>query len=245
MGTRFHTRHHMSPHSGRGAGLRGGRTSPAAGFLRFDDRRQAGRVLADWLVSSTPADALVVGVAGGGAIVAEEVAQALELPLDVIAVEPVPLPGAPGVDCAAVAADGTMEVDADVLAERAPSSDAMYVAVRHARDRVARRAAACMLPERPGDLQDRTVLVVDEALGSGVVAATAAASARRRGAARVIVAVPIGDRAAVQCTRRVADEVIAVLMPQHAGPRARWYGELPPVSDAEVAEILAFRLPLD
>ena len=77
MATRFHTRHRMSPHRGREAGLRGGRTSPAAGFLRFDDRRQAGRVLAEWLGSSTTADALVVGVAGGGAIVAEEVAQVL------------------------------------------------------------------------------------------------------------------------------------------------------------------------
>jgi predicted phosphoribosyltransferase len=97
----------------------------------------------------------------------------------------------------------------------------------------------CRAGAAPLDLEGRTVLVVDEALGSGIATAAAAASAGRRGADRVIVAAPVGDRPAMDCAGRLADDVIAVLMPAEAGPRARWYCDLPPVSDAEVAEILA------
>jgi putative phosphoribosyl transferase len=235
----------MASHSGWHAGLQGDRSTGARGFLRFDDRRLAGRVLAEWLMPSTPADAIVVGIAGGGAIVAEEVAQTLGLPLDVIAVEPVVLPGLPGVEAAGLAADGTMESDVELLHGRRPSPAVMEAAIQRARDRVARRAATCRDGVAPVDVEGRTVIVVDEALGSGIVTATAAASARRRGADRVIVAAPVGDRPAMECAGRVADDVVAVLMPAKAGPCSRWYCDLPPVSYAEVAEILALRYALD
>jgi predicted phosphoribosyltransferase len=235
----------MASHSGWAAGSRLDRSTGGRGFLRFDDRRFAGRVLAEWLMSSTPPDAIVVGVAGGGTIVAEEVAQMLALPLDVIVVEPVALPGLAGLEAAALAADGTMELDVQLLPGRPPSPAAMEGAVQRAHDSVARRTGTCRAGAEPVDLEGRTVVVVDEALGSGIVTATAAASARRRGADRVIVAAPVGDRPAMECTGRVADDVIAVLMPAKAGPRTRWYCDLPVVSDAEVAEILALRFALD
>ena len=192
-------------------------------------------MLAKWLMASTPSDAIVVGVTGGGTIVAEQVAQTLGLLLDVILVEPVALLGLPGVEAAAVAADGTMELDVKLLQGRTPSP----AAIQRVHDRVARRAETCRAGAAPLDLEGRTVLVVDEALGSGIATAAAAASAGRRGADRVIVAAPVGDRPAMDCAGRLADDVIAVLMPAEAGPRARWYCDLPPVSDAEVAEILA------
>jgi predicted phosphoribosyltransferase len=245
MASRFHRRHRTASHSGWDAGFRGERSAGALGFLRFDDRRLAGRVLAEWLMSSTPPDAVVVGVAGGGTIVAEEVAQTLGLPLDVIVIEPVALPGLPGVEAAALAADGTMESDVELLNGRRTSPAVMEAAIQRAHDRVARRAGTCRAGAAPVDLEGRTVVVVDDALGSGIVTATAAASARRRGADRIIVAAPVGDRHAVECAGRVADEVIVVLMPAEAGPRTRWYCELPPVPDADVAEILAFRYALD
>jgi hypothetical protein len=132
----------------------------------------------------------------------------------------------------------TMKLDHERATQLGVSPDALAKPIQHQRAAVSQRAASVHGGEAELDLAGRTVFLVDEALDSGIVAATAAESLRQRGCDRIIVAVPVADRA---CVRRVcleADDVIAVLTPGSAGPRSDWYRQFPAVSDADIAETL-------
>src|ERR1700722_5344691 len=87
----------------------------------FQDRREAGRVLARAIQASAVSldceDGIVLGLPRGGVPVAYEVARALELPLDIVVVRKLGVPGFGELAMGAVASDGTVTVNQAVLAE--------------------------------------------------------------------------------------------------------------------------------
>ncbi len=62
--------------------------------MAFLDRRDAGRQLALLLEHYRDQEPVVLGLPRGGVLVADEVAQALDAPLDVLIVRKLGLPGA-------------------------------------------------------------------------------------------------------------------------------------------------------
>jgi putative phosphoribosyl transferase len=64
-------------------------------------------------------------------------------------------------------------------------------------------------------------------------------SLRKRGAARVILAVPVAAPTSVQGLRAEADEVVCVEIPADLWAVGVWYEDFSPTSDAEVATLLA------
>ena len=62
---------------------------------------------------------------------------------------------------------------------------------------------------------------------------------RRRSAARVVVAVPVGPPDAVDALREVADDVACVETTRRFFGLSEWYQDFAQVSDEEVARLLA------
>jgi hypothetical protein len=85
------------------------------------------------------------------------------------------------------------------------------------------------------DLVGRTVLLVDDGIGAGDVAIAAARTARHRGAARIVLAVPVAGAAALVRLRAQLDDIVCL----EVAPAARWYQNAAPVGDEEVAQALA------
>jgi predicted phosphoribosyltransferase len=83
------------------------------------------------------------------------------------------------------------------------------------------------------------VLLVDDGLATGASARAAVAAARRLGARRVVVAVPVGSPLAVGQLQEIADEVVCPVQPRDFDAVSRWYDEFEQVSDAEVVTLLA------
>ena len=84
-----------------------------------------------------------------------------------------------------------------------------------------------------------SAIVVDDGLATGLTALAAVRALRARRAARVVVAVPVGARESVAMVRREADEVIAHTIPPQFGAVGLLVPRLRPVTDEEVAELLA------
>jgi pimeloyl-ACP methyl ester carboxylesterase len=91
---------------------------------------------------------------------------------------------------------------------------------------------------RPLELRDRTVIVVDDGLATGLTVLAAIRAVRRRGAGRVIVAVPVGARESVARVGEEADEVVCHTIPRDLRAVGRWYRDFHPVEDAEVLAAL-------
>lgn len=202
----------------------------------YRDREEAGRRLATALVETGLGDdAIVVGLARGGVPVAAEVARALALPLDALAVRKIGHPWQPeyALGAAAPGGDGVFVRSNDGLDEYALG--AAIARAKTSADELGR----VLHERRPAlDLQGRTALLVDDGLATGSTMVAAVRWARSREAARVVVAAPVGAREAVRFLRREADEVICVYEPEDFGAVGFWYEDFPQVDDAEVLGLL-------
>ena len=186
-----------APHSGT--------ISPMKREALFADRRDAGRALARALADEPLDDAVVVGLARGGVVVAAEVADALELPLDVLAVRKVGHPWQPEYALGAVAPGGGVYVrDPGGLSEAELAAQIERAEARAAEASTAHSHAG----REPVSLAGSTCVLVDDGLATGATMIAAVRWARSRGAARVVAAVPVAARQSAALLRGEADAVV-------------------------------------
>ena len=85
----------------------------------------------------------------------------------------------------------------------------------------------------------RTAVVVDDGLATGATAEAACRVVRDQGAARIVLAVPVGASHSVARLRRVADDVVCPHTHRVLGSVGAWYRDFSQTSDEEVRELLA------
>lgn len=216
--------------------------SPAHGSIRrppFRDRRQAGRMLADELAAMTLFDPLVIALPRGGVPVACEIADRLHAPLEVFGVRKLAHPDRPEIGFGAIAEDGTRLVDpesARVLGLR--NGDLDRITAREQGE--LRRRLDLYRDGRPApDVRDRTVVIVDDGVATGLTDAAAIRAIRHRGARRIILAVPVGSASAMELLHGWADTVVTLRIPAHFRGVGDSYRDFGQVSDEEVLDALA------
>lgn len=201
----------------------------------FADREDAGRQLARELIESgIPRDAVILGIPRGGVAVAAVVARELGLPLDVVAAAKVGAPGNSEYAIGAVAADGEVypnPVSGFSAEEVRLSSGPALAKVRHSLD-----AFRAGLP--PLSLVDRTVVIVDDGLATGLTALAAVEYVKRGGAARVVLAVPVAAAGSVSLLEKHADEVVVVEVPAGFSAVGQFYRHFGQTEDDEVSVLL-------
>jgi putative phosphoribosyl transferase len=202
----------------------------------YRDRAAAGERLADLLAPyGGRDDVTVLGLVRGGVPVAAVVAARLGAPLDVLVVRKLGVPGAPELAFGALGSGVT--VFNEEIAALLPYAD--IEAVRRREEVELHRREELYRGGRPPlDLAGRTAVIVDDGLATGATARASVPVARALGAARVVVAVPVGAPDAVAELLRVADEVVCPLAPPGFGAVSRYYDRFPQTTDAEVLELL-------
>jgi predicted phosphoribosyltransferase len=207
--------------------------------MRFLDRRDAGRRLAAELIALADELPVIVALPRGGVPVAAEVARALAAPLDILAVRKLGAPGNPELGIGAVAEDATGVLDvrsAGRLGMTRPMLDAtLSQESQELRRRVERyRDGRAAIP-----VSGRTVIVVDDGMATGLTDLAAVKALRKRGAARIVVAVPVASRESVAMLGKEADRVVSVMIPRRLFGVGVWYEDFTAVSDEQVIALLA------
>ena len=203
----------------------------------FRDRRHAGQVLATRLEHWRHRPGLLVlALPRGGVPVADEVARALDAPLDVLVVRKLGAPWHPEFAIGALASGGVCILQPEADAMSNADIDAM---VRRERVELAARERLYR-GDRPGPtLAGRDVVLVDDGLATGASMLAAAQAARAQQAAALCVAVPVGAGSSCAALAEVADEVVCAEMPEPFRAVSLWYERFPQTSDEEVRSILA------
>jgi putative phosphoribosyl transferase len=208
---------------------------------RFRDRAEAGRQLAAALEHLRGADPVVVGLPRGGVVVAAEVARALGAPLDVIVVRKVGVPSQPELGMGAVGEGNVRVRNADVVAlARVTAAEVERVEARE-RAEVERRARLFRGARPPIPLAGRAVIVVDDGIATGGTARAALEVARALDAGRVVLAVPVAPPDTLAELGAVADEVVALRVPETMMAIGLWYDDFTQTGDDEVQSLLAER----
>ncbi len=205
----------------------------------FEDRRQAGRLLADALCDLRKRPHVtVVGIARGGVEVAAELAEALDLPLDVVCVRKVPMPRYPELAMGAVAPQGERYTNRRI---------ASLLSVREIEDAYdAAMAEARAMDERlrggvPLNVAGRTALVVDDGAATGATVRAALAAMRNAGARQSVVALPVLPRPTAERLERDCDRLAMLMAPQRFQGVGQFYGSFEPVSEGRMRALLAAR----
>lgn len=206
--------------------------------MQYLDRREAGRELAAELMPFASEQPVIVALPRGGVPVAVEVARALGAPIELLAVRKIGAPGNPELAVGAVAEDGSGVLDprsAGMLGMTQELLDArLEEESRELRRRVARyREDQPLIP-----LGGRTAIVVDDGMATGMTELVAVRALRKRGAERIIVAVPVASNEAVAMLEEAADHVISLTVPRRLYGVGMWYEDFAPVSDEEVLALL-------
>lgn len=206
---------------------------------RFLDRRDAGRRLARLLERFREEHPVVVGIPRGGAPVAAEVARALDAPLDVALVRKLGAPQNPEYAIGALAEGGVQVLSRETVRMLGIPEAQLRHAIARVHDELDERLRRYRRGRSPVDLHGRTAILVDDGLATGRSAMAAIESLRRRGARRVILAVPVAAPDSANALRAHADEVVCVQTPADLWAVGYWYEDFAATGDEEVAELLA------
>jgi putative phosphoribosyl transferase len=209
------------------------------GGMPYRDRREAGQRLAERLSGLRSSRPLVLGLPRGGVPVAFEVARELDAPLDILVVRKLGVPFQPELGMGAVGEDGVRVLNPEVLREAGVTDAQLAEVESRERAEVEHRATHLRRGRLAIPLTDRTVVIVDDGLATGGTARAAIRVARARGAARVVLAVPVAPPDTVAALSREADDVVSVETPEPFFAIGGWYVDFTPTSDQEVVELLA------
>ena len=161
----------------------------------FDDRADAGDVLADMLIGQLGDDPLILGVAAGGVAVGARIAQRLGLGLNVAVVNKITPPWHSEWGFGAVAYDGSVVIDESSLAQAGIDRVELGQCTERARAKVNRRLELFGRYGPPENLTGRTVVVVDDGLATGITMRGALQAVDRSGVGEIVMAIPTGHSA--------------------------------------------------
>jgi predicted phosphoribosyltransferase len=171
----------------------------------FRDRAHAGAILAGMLAGFRDSAALVLAIPAGGVPVAAELARRLGLPIDVAVVSKLTLPWNTEAGYGALAFDGTLRLNDDLVAHAGLTASEIDAGRARAAEKVARRVRA-LRGDRPFPaLRERIVILVDDGLASGLTLCVAIEALRHQGAAHIVVAVPTAHAESLQPIAAMVD----------------------------------------
>ncbi|MCF3135094.1 phosphoribosyltransferase [Streptomyces olivochromogenes] len=210
--------------------------------MLFQDRRQAGRELAERLriqqEKGNLPDPVVLALPRGGVAVATEVARALGAPLDVLLVRKIGAPHHEEFGVGAIAGDDPPLYDTQTLDSLGLTEESLAPKVERERKELHRREDRYRQGRPPPELAGRTVIVVDDGLATGSTARAALRHVRRRSPAHLVLAVPVGAPESVGLLSGEADEVVCLHQPRAFSAVGQWYADFGQLTDDDVLDAL-------
>jgi putative phosphoribosyl transferase len=175
----------------------------------FENRAKAGRRLAELLTAYRESDAVVIGIAKAGILVAAEAAKELRLPWGFIVTRRLPVPSSPKTDFGAIASDGTMALNHEILRGMGGLSKAQIDSIaKEVAAKASIQADTYSQARHSPEMMNRPVIVVDDGLASGYTTLAAIKSLRLHNPSRVIAAAPVSSRSAAAMIEEAADECV-------------------------------------
>lgn len=180
----------------------------------------------------------------GGVPVGFEVARALAAPLDITLVRKLGAPFNPEYGIGAIAEDSVCLVRWDDIELTGLSDQDLEEIVASEEAELKRRQHLYRGEREPLPVVDRTAIVVDDGVATGATAVAAGRALKLRGAAKVILAVPVAPAGTAERLAGAFDEIVALDEPEGFFGVGQFYVDFGQVSDQEVIELLeSSRLP--
>ncbi len=204
----------------------------------FNDRDEAGSLLAERLRGSDTEKPIVLAIPRGGIEVGAAIARDLGCELDVVLSRKLRAPHQPELALGAVSESGAVYLNRFATA-MSEAGDAYIEAERTKQlEEIDRRRKLFRAVRPQADVRGRTVILTDDGIATGATMIAALKTVRAAGAKQVIVAVPVGAPDRIDALRPLCDRVECLLEPAEFWAVGQFYRHFEQVSDERVVELL-------
>jgi putative phosphoribosyl transferase len=212
--------------------------------LVFRNRTHAGQLLAESLTKYADRDdVIVLGLPRGGVPVAYEVAKSLHVPLDVLVVRKLGVPGYEELAMGAIASGGVQVVHHDVMRAMGIPRAALEAEAAVQLKELHRRELAYRGHTGTPEIEGRIVILVDDGIATGYTLRAAVQALRQQRPKQLIIAVPTAAPDSCAELRPMVDVLIALMTPAAFRGVGQWYEDFSQTTDAEVTQLLAKAAP--
>ena len=207
--------------------------------MRFQNRQEAGKALAQKLMNLRGRDdAVVLAIPRGGVVVGYEIAKELGLPMDIYITRKIGAPYNPELALGAVASDGSLVLDDGMVERLGIPSAYLNQEIAKQRHEIDRRLQEYLGDEEPLDLEGKTVSLADDGIATGSTTLAAIRSLKKKPIAKLILAIPVGPPDTAEALRKEVDELVILSTPEHFWAVGAFYLVFDQTSDETVKSLL-------
>jgi predicted phosphoribosyltransferase len=201
--------------------------------LIFENRKEAGMLLARKLEKYRSPETVVLAIPRGGIPVGFEIAKYLAVPLDIILSKKIGHPQNPEFAIGAVSST-------DVVVDKYLDITDDYIEEETFRIRNELKQKEEFYREvRPNvDLKDKTVIVTDDGIATGNTMMVITQLLRKSGVKKIVLAIPVLPLDRVDSVAEAVDELIYVFAPKFFPGVGMFYEDFNQVSDTEAKRLL-------
>lgn len=206
----------------------------------FENRRDAGRQLAERLARFAAEQPVILALPRGGVPVAFEVAKALDAPLDLLFVRKIGAPGHEefGIGAVVDGASPHLVLNEDIVRQLKPAAGYIRAETRRQLAEMERRRQVYCGDRPPIPIKDRTVVVIDDGIATGGTMKAALRGASKNDPAWLVLAVPVAPPSTITELGHECDEVICIETYEPFGAVGAFYLDFTQTSDEEVVMLL-------
>ena len=205
--------------------------------MSFASRQDAGQKLGRLLLNEGVEADVVIGLPRGGVIVAAEVAHLLQRPLDVLVVRKIGHPSHREFAVGAMAENDVVLLDEQSI----DANETLRAKLQEVITEEKERLKQYQLKFHQGqkfDFSHKAVVIVDDGLATGATMEAAVLSARKQGAVKIMVAVPVASASSILKLEHVVNGVFAIITDPGFEAVGAYYESFPQTSDEAVLDLL-------
>jgi putative phosphoribosyl transferase len=204
----------------------------------FRNRQEAGKKLASHLKELKLKNPVIIALPRGGVPIGAEIAKELHAELDVLNVRKVGAPGNPEYGIGAITEGGLYWLNDQTIEALRISPKTIKPLLDHELNEVNRRISTYRHDRPLTDLTDKTVILVDDGLATGVTALVAIQYLEQQAVREIIFAVPVCARDSAKIIKSQVNRMICLEQPERLYAVGLWYEDFSQLSDLEVTQLL-------
>ncbi|MBI2948985.1 MAG: phosphoribosyltransferase [Verrucomicrobia bacterium] len=205
--------------------------------MTFASRKEAGEKLGRELAARHVQADVVLGLPRGGVLVAAEITRILKRPLGVLVVRKIGHPRFREFAVGALAEAETVVLDRQVVERTEAGREELDAVIAEETARLNDYVKKFERGKR-SPLDGKAVILVDDGLATGATTEAAVRSAKKQGAKRITVAVPVASTNGLARLANLCDDTVALLIDPNFQAVGQYYGSFPQTSDEEVLRAL-------
>ena len=205
--------------------------------MRFHDRADAGRRLAEKLGDYKNKNVIVYALPRGGVVLGYEIAKALNAPLDLVIARKIGHPRNPEYAVCAVTEDGArIRNEAE---ERSLDPDWFEEATKREIEEAKWRREVYLKGKEPPSAEGKTAIIVDDGVATGLTLRAAIEDLKKKKPKSVVVAIPVAPQDTANNIASEVDGLVTLEIPSvYLGAVGAYYDNFSQTTDEEVIELL-------